>query len=107
MITMSGETPSVNRVMVATDRSETADRAVRWAANVAEAYRAELLLLQVLPTADEDGVPEAALSLPGEELRRFAEELAGARGRGRGGVDDDPPQAILKAVGRSEERRGG
>jgi ubiquinone biosynthesis protein len=84
---MSGETPSVNRVMVATDRSETADRAVRWAANVAEAYRAELLLFQVLPTADEDGVPELDLSLAGEELRQFAEELAGARGRARVVVD--------------------
>jgi predicted unusual protein kinase regulating ubiquinone biosynthesis (AarF/ABC1/UbiB family)/nucleotide-binding universal stress UspA family protein len=95
---MSGKTPSVNRVMVATDRSETADRAVRWAANVAEAYRAELLLLQVLPAADEDGVPEVALSLAGEELRRFAEELAGARGRARVVVDEDPAQAILGAV---------
>jgi ubiquinone biosynthesis protein len=95
---MSGEAPSVNKVMVATDRSETADRAVRWAANVAEAYRAELLLLQVLPAADEDGVPEVALNLAGEELRRFAEELVGARGRARIVVHDDPTQAILDAV---------
>jgi ubiquinone biosynthesis protein len=98
MATTSGETPSVNRVMVATDRSETADRAVRWAANVASAYRAELLLLQVLSAADEDGVPEVALSLADEELRRFAEELAGGRGRARVVVDDDPAQAILDAV---------
>jgi hypothetical protein len=69
--------------MVATDRSETADRAVRWAANVAEAYRAELLLFQVLPMADEDEGPEVDLSLAGEELRRFAEESAGAGWRGR------------------------
>ena len=91
----SAETPSVDRVMVATDRSETADRAVRWAANVAAAYRAELLLLQVLPAAD---VPEVALSLADEELRRFAEEIAGARGRARVVVDDDPARAILDAV---------
>src|SRR3712207_4693403 len=71
------EIPSVGRVMVATDRSETADRAVRWAANVAAAYEAELLLVQVLPA--KDAVPEGALGLAGEELRRFAEELAGAR----------------------------
>jgi ubiquinone biosynthesis protein len=42
--------PTVKRVMVATDRSESADRAVRWAANLADHYEAELLLLQVLPT---------------------------------------------------------
>ena len=73
----SAEMQSVERVMVATDRSETADRAVRWAANVAAAYRAELLLLQVLRGAD---APEVALGLADAELRRFAEELAGARG---------------------------
>jgi ubiquinone biosynthesis protein len=94
-MTTSAEIPSVERVMVATDRSETADRAVRWAANVAAAYRAELLLLQVLPGAD---VPEVALSLADEELRRFAEEIAGARGRARVVVDDDPARAILDAV---------
>src|SRR5215212_8125679 len=94
-MTTSAEIPSVERVMVATDRSETADRAVRWAATVAAAYRAELLLLQVLPRAD---VPEVALSLADEELRRFAEEIAGARGRGRVVVDDDPARAILDAV---------
>ena len=88
--------PSVDRVMVATDRSETADRAVRWAANVAAAYGAELLLLQVLPAGD--GVPEVALSLADEELRRFAEELAGGRGRARVVAGEDPAQAILDAV---------
>jgi ubiquinone biosynthesis protein len=98
MITMSGEAPSVDRVMVATDRSETADRAVRWAANVAEAYRAELLLLQVLPAADVDEMPEVDLSLAREELSRFAEELAGTRGRARVVLDADPAQAILGAV---------
>jgi ubiquinone biosynthesis protein len=102
MITMSGEAPSVYRVMVATDRSETADRAVRWAANVAEAYRAELLLLQVLPAADVDEMPEPDLSLAREELSRFAKELAGARGRARVVLDADPAQAILDTV--EEER---
>jgi len=94
-MTTNGEAPSVSRVMVATDRSETADRAVRWAANVATAYRAELLLLQVLPG---DDAPEVALSLADDELRRFAEEIAGERGRARVVVDDDPARAILDAV---------
>jgi ubiquinone biosynthesis protein len=97
-MTTSGKTPSVGRVMVATDRSETADRAVRWAANVADAYGAELLLLQVLPAAEGNGTPEVALGVAGEELRRFAEELAGPRGRARVAVDGDPAQVILDAI---------
>ena len=94
----NGDARSVNKVMVATDRSDTADQAVRWAADVAAAYRAELLLFQVLSQTDEGGVSEDAVSLAAEELGRFAEELAGWRGRARVAVDDDPAQAILKAV---------
>jgi len=103
----SGDAPSVNKVMVATDLSETADRAVRWAANVAASHQAELLLFQVLPTTTEDGTevvsgPEDTLDQAEEKLRRFAEELVGPRGRARVVVDDDPAQAILDAV--EEER---
>jgi ubiquinone biosynthesis protein len=105
-IVTSGEAPSVNRVMVATDRSETADRAVRWAADMAASHRAELLLFQVLPAATgdgtEDGVSKGILDQVGEELKRFAQELAGPRGRARVVVDADPAQAILDAV--EEER---
>ena len=99
------ETLPVNRVMVATDRSETADRAVRWAANVAASHQqAELLLFQVLPSAtaeDETKVlslPEDILRQAEEKLSRFAEELVGPRGRARVVVDDDPAQAILEAI---------
>lgn len=97
----SGEAPSVSRVMVATDRSETADRAVRWAANVAASYRAELLLLQVLPDAADGakaGMSEDSPGRTAEGLRRFADELAGPRGRTRVVVDADPAQAILDAI---------
>lgn len=103
MTTTSGsEAPTVGRVMVATDRSETADQAVRWAANLATSHRAELLLLQVLLDADDAGVSEEALGRADEELRRFAGELAGPRGRARVVVDEDLAQAILDAV--EEER---
>ncbi len=83
----SGEAPSVHRVMVATDLSETANRAVRWAANVAASYQAELLLFQVLPTvAGDDGTevvsaPEDTLGQAEERLRRFAEELVSRTAR--------------------------
>jgi ubiquinone biosynthesis protein len=104
MTTTISKAPSVGRVMVATDRSETADRAVRWAANVASSYGAELLLLQVLPpeAADGDGAPATTPVRAGEELRQFAEELAGPLGRARVDVNADPAQAILDAV--EEER---
>ncbi len=44
---------SLGRILVATDRSATADLAVRWAAELASRYSAELIVLQVLaPAAD-------------------------------------------------------
>jgi predicted unusual protein kinase regulating ubiquinone biosynthesis (AarF/ABC1/UbiB family)/nucleotide-binding universal stress UspA family protein len=96
-------TPGVGRVMVATDRSETADRAVRWAAAFADRYGAELLLLQVIlpsnPGATEGGQAEATrATFAVEELKRFAEELAGPRGRARVVLDDDPAHAILSVA---------
>jgi nucleotide-binding universal stress UspA family protein len=83
---------TVARVLVATDRSETAEHAVRWAAEMAERYEAELFLLQVV-------VPPAQPSLTmTEDLVRHAQELAGARGRGSVVVGEDPSQAIIDAA---------
>ena len=66
--------------MAATDRSETADSAVRWAASFAAGLQAELLLLQVLvPEAMEgaaDGLDVTRIKA-GEALSAFAQELAG------------------------------
>jgi nucleotide-binding universal stress UspA family protein len=46
---------AVSRVMVGTDRSQTASKAVGWAAAFAEAYGAELHLVQVvIPTSPTD-----------------------------------------------------
>ena len=41
------ESHAIRRVMVGTDRSETADQAVRWAAGFADRYDAELFVVQV------------------------------------------------------------
>src|SRR5688572_28227096 len=100
-------TPGVGRVMVATDRSETADRAVRWAAAFANRYEADLLLLQVIlpsnPGATEGGQAEATrASFATEELKQFADELAGGRGRARVVMDDDPARAILQVAAEDE-----
>ncbi|MGZ8605030.1 MAG: universal stress protein [Actinomycetota bacterium] len=103
----NGSGAGVERVMVATDRSETADRAVRWAAAFANRYDAELLLLQVVlpsnPGATEGGLAEATRStFAAEELQQFAEEIAGPRGRARVVMDDDPARAILDVAHESD-----
>src|SRR4051794_3494652 len=86
--------PPGNPGAVATDRSDTADQAVRWAANLAAASAAELVLVQVmLPPAEDPAVDEARAT-----LGRFAAELAGARGRAHVVVDGDPARAIVAAA---------
>ncbi len=103
----SRTSPGVSRVMVATDRSETADRAVGWAAALADRYGAELLLVQVVvptsPGATEYGAAEATRAgAAADELHKLAFELAGERARSQVLVDDDPAMAIVRA---SEEER--
>jgi ubiquinone biosynthesis protein len=99
------ETPNgqiVRRVAVATDRSASADRAVRWAAGLADRYGAELVAVQVLvpnnPPGTEAGAAEATRAgFAAQELEGFARELAGDRGSARVVVDRDPAKAIVEA----------
>ncbi len=89
--------------MVATDRSETADRAVGWAATLADRYGAELFVVQVVvpanPAATQYGAAEASQAgAAADELQRYAIGLAGERGRSRVMVDDDPAMAIVRAA---------
>jgi nucleotide-binding universal stress UspA family protein len=88
--------PQVTRILVATDRSETAERAVGFATEMAARYEAELLLLRVL-LSDEGVVAEAA-----RDLAERARELAGERGRSSVVVADDPADAIVEAARREE-----
>src|SRR5919204_1516864 len=93
----------VSKVMVATDRSPSASRAVDWAARMAENFGAELWLLQVLvPEATpgtEAGQAEATRAgYAQEELQQIAREIAGARGRAHVAVDTDPARAIVTAA---------
>jgi ubiquinone biosynthesis protein len=74
---------NVKRILVGTDRSETATRAVRWAVDMARRYGAELIVLQA------GGAKE--------DLERYvAEHAPGARYR----VDtkDDPAASIIAAA---------
>jgi nucleotide-binding universal stress UspA family protein len=101
---MSSRRPApIGRIMAATDRSSSADYAVSWAADMAERYGAELVLLQVLlpqnPPGTEAGAAEATrASYAAEDLKRYVEELAGPRGLARVVVDEDPSRAIVEAA---------
>ena len=89
--------------MVATDRSKSADFAVAWAAEMAERYQAELLLLQIIvpqnPPGTEAGAAEATrASYASEDLKILAQQLAGARGLAKVVVDEDVSRAIVDAA---------
>jgi len=95
--------PTVRKVMVATDRSETADRAVRWAATLADRCDCELLLVQVI-TPDGVAGPDPGLvdatraRVAQQELRDYAAGLAGERGLARVVVDGDPAGALVSVA---------
>jgi ubiquinone biosynthesis protein len=90
---MSADNPSmVRRVLVATDRSETAEVAVRFASEMANRFGADLVLVQVV-------VPPASTSVAMvEDLVRHARDLAGERGFGTVVVGEDPAKAIIDAA---------
>src|SRR5919198_5610747 len=99
----TGGGPLVKRIMVATDRSATATKAVDWAAQMADRFGSELVLLQVVVPEIEEGTetgqPQAALAKESEEeLTKLADQLAGTRGRARVVVDPDPAMAIVGAA---------
>src|SRR5262249_14266883 len=75
------------KVVVATDRSETARKAVAWAADLAQRFDGELVLLQVLPEPVEGA---------DERLHADAAELNGARAVVL--VDPDVAGAVVRTV---------
>ncbi|HJP65813.1 MAG TPA: AarF/UbiB family protein [Actinomycetota bacterium] len=91
----------VSRILVATDQSATATRAVEWAATMAERYQAELVVVTVIvPESDEaTGEPrpvDAQVTAHAvEAIQGLAERLAGSRGKARVAVDPDPAKAIV------------
>jgi ubiquinone biosynthesis protein len=89
----------VQKILVATDQSESASQAVDWAASMAERFQAELILLQVvLPAAEQGGPAETDHEATAQTLTRLAEDVAGGRGRARVVVDADPARAIVQAA---------
>ena len=93
----------IRRVMVGTDRSQTAERAVAWAAAFADRYEADLHIVQVIlpgsPTDTEFGAAEATRARgAADELQTYATQIAGQRGRSHVVIDDDPAMAIVHAT---------
>jgi ubiquinone biosynthesis protein len=79
----------VARVLVATDRSDTAHRAVEWAAEMAGRYDAELVVLRVTldGVTDEHEADLAEYAAPlGERVRTFVRRA------------EDPARAICQAA---------
>jgi ubiquinone biosynthesis protein len=87
----------IKRILVATDRSDTATRAVEWAAEMSGKYAADLLVLQVVApehlTAEDTG--DAAQSAA-DDLAAFARRVGGERGRPLLVYDSDPADAIVR-----------
>lgn len=81
----------IERVVVASDRSETATRAVAWAAEMAQRYEAELTVVQVF-------VPGPPPPGAETELAVYAEKVAGPGTRARVGAGEDPGDAIVAAA---------
>jgi ubiquinone biosynthesis protein len=79
----------VARVLVATDRSETAHRAVEWAAEMADRYGAELIVLRVMLNGHteelEADLADYAVPL-GERVRTLVRRA------------EDPAQGICQAA---------
>ena len=81
----------IERVVVASDRSETASQAVAWAAELARRFEARLTVVQ----AFAPGPPP-----PGAEtdLAVYAEEACGRGTRARVAAGEDPAAAIVAAA---------
>jgi ubiquinone biosynthesis protein len=93
----------VKRIMVATDRSESASRAVNWAADMAERFGAELVVLQVIvpehaPGTEHGSAEATRAGFAAEDLAKYARELAGDRGVAKVMIDEDPAMAIVQAA---------
>jgi predicted unusual protein kinase regulating ubiquinone biosynthesis (AarF/ABC1/UbiB family)/nucleotide-binding universal stress UspA family protein len=97
------ESNAIRRVMVGTDRSETADQAVHWAAGFAKRYDAELFVVQVVvpqyPSATEFGAAEQThAAAANNDLAHFARQIAGERGHALVVLDANPALAIVRAA---------
>lgn len=78
----------VRRILVGTDRSETATRAVRWAAQMAERYEAELVVCQSV----HEGMNKAETQ---RELAEYTEKVVGPEARPLAAQGNDPARVMV------------
>ena len=81
----------IERVVVASDRSETASYAVSWAAELAQRFGAALTVVQVFVP----GPPPAGAET---DLAVYAEQVAGHGTRARVAAGEDPAALIVAAA---------
>ena len=81
----------VRRILVGTDRSETATRAVRWAAQMAERYEAELIVCQSV----RDFMDKATTQ---RELADYAAEVVGSEARALAAQGNDPARVMVEVA---------
>ena len=84
--------PPVRRILVGTDRSETATRAVRWAADMAERYDAELIVTQTV----REGMDRTATR---RELEAHVADLVGPETRVIVREAKDPAKQMVEIAG--------
>jgi ubiquinone biosynthesis protein len=84
----------VKRILVATDRSATADQAVGWAAEMARRYQSELVIVQVLVDQHDERVKSHAA----EGLVELARDTGAPDARLEVVVDSDPSAAIVRSA---------
>ena len=82
---------AVERIVVASDRSETASRAVAWAAEMARRFEAQLTIVQAFVPGPVPEGADAALAV-------YAEQAAGPGTCVRTVAGDDPADAIVAAA---------
>jgi nucleotide-binding universal stress UspA family protein len=83
---------SLRRILVATDRSETAEHAVRFAADMAVRFEAELVLCQVVIP------PSEAPAHAKEDLLEYGRGFAGDLARAVIAHGEDPAEVIVDAA---------
>jgi ubiquinone biosynthesis protein len=85
----------VRKILVGTDRSETATRAVLFAAEMAARYDAELLVTQTVP----DGMDRAAVR---RDLEEYVADVVGANTRVIVREGKDPAKQMVEIAGEED-----
>jgi ubiquinone biosynthesis protein len=85
----------VRRILVGTDRSETATRAVRWAAQMAEQYDAELIVCQSVRDAMDKLTTQ-------RDLAEYVQEVVGPGARPVAAQGDDPARVMVELAKEQE-----